>query len=528
MTDEENSAISVKNVIHNYSYQSKVSDDEISRSNVFGINLNNVAINGVSSLSAESIKSNTVYNAYEGDEINHGKIIGLNLSNLKADRKINLSASNIESTLSHDDVSNIYGFPIPTYGIALTGKDSELQIGNITANNITGDISKPTGVYLQDLTEKTTIDNINVSNVTQKSSTKVHSMASVAGVHIEAGSTEESTTDININNELKISNIETNNTASSQRVAGLFIGSDPARDFSNHSHGNTDISAQKIIIDNVKSAGYGTISGLMVNVLNMDKNVKISADTLNVKNISSLYEGSVQITSQYGTYGINLTNSEVNIDDISVDGITSSSGKSDFYAYGIKLNRNSSINSSNIIIKNITGTGNSYGLDVDHHNTKLTTDTLQISEIQGNKAYGLKLGGNSVATESDKGCFTVNDSTYIDVADGYALMSSHTDVNLMGQQAVLSGDVNFDTGLLQINSVTASINGNVTVGNSGKFTASVNDNSRSNQEPLMIKNLRGTNSSNHPQFIENEYLPEYSQWDWKDAKSLDALTVGDV
>lgn len=291
MTDEADSAISVKNVIHNYSYNGKIGDNKISRSNVFGINLNNVSIKGVSSLSAENIKSNTVYNQSEGDKINHGKIIGLNLSNLKANQKINLSASNIQSTFAHDDVMGEFKIPIPTYGIVLTGKDSDLNIVDMTANNISGDISRLTGIYLQDLTEKTTIDNITVADVKQNSSTGVHTMASVAGVHIEAGSTEESTTDINIKNDINISNIETKNTASSQDVSGLFIGTDRARDFENPHHENTDLSAQKIIIENVKSAGSGIISGLMVNFKeaykNPDKKVTISANTLNVKNISS-------------------------------------------------------------------------------------------------------------------------------------------------------------------------------------------------------------------------------------------------
>ena len=526
LTDEAHSAISVKNVIHNYSYKEKISNDKISRSDVFGINLNNVAIKGVSSLSAENIQSNTVYNAYrQENKINHGSIIGLNLSHLEADRKINLSASNIKSTLAHDDVTK--GFSIPTYGIVLTGKNSKLSIGHMTAKNISGDISKLKGIYLQDLTEKTTIDNITVTDVNQSSSTRVNGDSSVAGVHIEAGSTEENTTDINIKNEINISNIETNNTNSGQRAAGLLIGTEDSSTFGNSSHGNTDLSAHIITIDNVKSAGYSTVSGLMVNLRNMNKNVKISADILNVKNISSLYKGSANIATQYGTYGLNLTNSELDINNISVEGITSSSGKSDFDAYGIKLNRNSSINSSSIIIKNITGTGSSHGLHVDHNDTKLTTDTLHISDIHGNIAYGLMLGGHGIQTEN-KDPFTVNESTYIDVDEGYALNSSCYNVNLNGTQAILLGDVLFTTGTLQINAAKVSIEGNVTVDNTGKFTASVNSNNRSNQEPLVIRNLRSADASNHPQFIENEYAPEYSVWDWSDAKRLDALTVGDV
>ena len=527
LTDSEKSAISVKNVEHNYTYKGKLSDTDISRSNVFGINLNNVSLSGISSLSAENIKSNTVYNEYEGDKIHHGSIIGLNLSNLKSTQTINLSASNIESTLSYTDVTTST-FCTPTYGISLTGKDSQLKIGEIKAENIIGDISKLKGVYLQDLNEdKTTIDNLYVSNISQNSSSRVDTSSSVDGLHIEAGSSDGVSSDIKINNEIKISGINTKNTGTSQRVSGLFIGTEADRDFENSLHGDANLTAHKITIENIHSSGSGSISGLMVNVKeaykNPDKKVTINADILNVNNISSSNVTSKTPSSDHGTFGLNLVNSAIDINNISVEEITSS-GK-DYNAYGIKLNLQSSINSSNIIINNIKSDEKSYGLVAVYQDTNLTTNTLQISNIQGNEAYGLKLGEKSTATESDRSNFTINESTYIDVADGYALSSSCTNINFNGTQAILSGDVQFDTGSLQINAATASIDGNVIVGNAGKFSASAISKTRSSKDPLVIQNLRGTDSNNHPTFNEIPDAPEYSSWEW--SKRLDALTVGD-
>ena len=525
-----NGVLEVKNFTQNIEYPFSASRDNSDPSRVYGINLSEVELSGIGSIIAQNITSNSVRGT-KANENDRGILSGISLNNVVSENKFNLKAEDIINNFSETN-GNKFKETAKVYGIKIEGNKSKFDIGEISVNNIKSSMGAVDGLYLQDLdSNQTQIDAINISNIEITGrQASISDDSSVVGLNIANAATPgNGITQVKVNNDITISNINSK-SGYFELVAGIKLGEFEADDESKS--GTANLIAHDIKISSIQgiysTSDQGTFAGIYA--AGKNENSFIKANKIEISNIKSQ-------SSSIGTdsaSGIILDNTALAAEElIDIDSING-----DRYGFGIRMINDSAINTKSIDITNVSG-NRAYGIllnddEGNKHDIELTTDSLNISGINGNAgSYGIANEALGQGGDSGKGTITVNNSTDIDVDNGTAIDVSSTKINLNGTYANLSGDIvlskmdKADSGSeLRIKAVQADITGSIRLSRSSHFIVENNSQMRSQAAPLTITNLRRENTDYLPNGIEYPGHPMI-YWDWSNTRYLDALTVGE-
>ena len=517
--------LKVMNVSHNIDYDTKSAlDKNDSVASVYAITLNNTQIDGINKISAENITSNAL-----GVEDNN--IVGIELNNVQSQNKLDLDIKNIGNTNENAIDSNLKLANVR--GIALTGENSQLQIGNITAQHLYSTRGGLEAVYVKDF--NSSVDSITIKDVSFSHDSIYGSLLNRSGLHLVGASNQDFETNLTVNNNIEISNFSGLSQYSGDNV-GVLIDGDK---------GNAKLSAKTILIKdfNIECTSNKNTSyyngGIYIENNGKAKHI-LTADNILIENIASK-----NASYNINTFGIKLDGSteltateSISIKNISSDSTVSSGYYNRALTSGIQVKGASSISAPSIEISGISSKAQAFGIVFANSAIKsnLETDNLYISDINGTHFSA------GIADNYGSGKVTVNKNTIIKTDNLYAISVRNSDINFNGEQAVLNGDIQLDSSItgsqnerssLNLTAKQAQITGGIQLLKGTNFTATLKSRLADDNSVLIIKNLRSQDKNNNPKIMPEEMVGISGYYSWTDLQTneqlryLDAINAGD-